>query len=63
MMQDFYAQEELEISRQFLRDKYLITPAEDMNALHAIRKKIAQETAAALQITLAEDGGSRCFPE
>jgi sporadic carbohydrate cluster 2OG-Fe(II) oxygenase len=55
MLQDFYTEHEKQISRQFLKDKYLIAPAEDMESLHAIRKKIADEAAAAINHQLAND--------
>lgn len=61
MLHDFYTEQEQELSSQFLRDKYLITPAEDLSALNAIRKKIAHETASALQINLPEDADLDTF--
>ncbi len=60
-MQDFYTEQEIELTRQFLKDKYLIVPAEDMTALNSIRRKIAEETAAALQMTLAPDADLDAF--
>lgn len=55
MVHDFYTDHEKELSHQFLRDKYLITPAEDIDALNAIRKKIAYDTAKIINHTLHHD--------
>lgn len=54
-IQDFYTEEEKQLTSQFLRDKHYITPAEDMSALDAIRKKIAQETACAMGVSAPAD--------
>ena len=48
MAQDFYTEHEKEMTQQFLKNKYLIVPAEELEALNAIRKKVAQVTAAAI---------------
>tara|TARA_R110000868_G_scaffold245503_4_gene502067 strand:+ start:383 stop:1198 length:816 start_codon:yes stop_codon:yes gene_type:complete len=61
MMHDFYTEHEREISHQFLRDKYLITPAEDMTSLHEIRKKVAQEAAAAINHPMPGDDEIESF--
>jgi sporadic carbohydrate cluster 2OG-Fe(II) oxygenase len=45
---DFYTDHEKELTKQFLKDKYLIVPAEDMDALNAIRQKVAQAAASAI---------------
>lgn len=55
MLHDFYTEQEKEVTRQFLRDKHIITPAEDMDALHAIRRKIAHETAKAINHQFTSD--------
>ncbi len=55
MLQEFYTEQEIELTRQFLKDKYMITPAEDMDSLNAIRKKIAHEAAKAINHSLASD--------
>jgi sporadic carbohydrate cluster 2OG-Fe(II) oxygenase len=55
MLQDFYTEHEKEITRQFLQNKYLIVPAEDMDALNAIRKMVALAAAAAINYQLQND--------
>ena len=53
--EDFYTEQEKNITKQFLRDKHLIVPAEDMNALNAIRKKVATIAATAINHKLSND--------
>ncbi len=55
MPQDFYTEHEKLLSQQFLKDKYLIVPAEDMDSLNAIRKKVAEAAAAALNLPIPND--------
>jgi sporadic carbohydrate cluster 2OG-Fe(II) oxygenase len=55
MKQDFYTDHEREITSQFLKNKYLIVPAENMDALNAIRKKVAQAAANAINQSLNEN--------
>ncbi|TAK78496.1 MAG: hypothetical protein EPO11_01195, partial [Gammaproteobacteria bacterium] len=45
MIPDFLTDHEKEISDSFLKKKYVIVPAENMDALNAIRKKIAYTAA------------------
>jgi len=55
MLQEFYTEHEIELTRQFLKDKYMITPVEDMESLNVIRHKIAHEAAKAINYSLADD--------
>lgn len=48
MAYDFYTEEEKAIAQQFLSKKYLIVPAEDMDALTAMRMRVAEATAKAI---------------
>ncbi len=55
MSQDFYTDHEREITQCFLKDKHVIVPVEDMDALNAIRKKVAQVAASAINYQIAND--------
>ncbi len=45
---DFYTDHEKELTQQFLQDKHIVVPAEDMEALNQIRRKIADIAATAI---------------
>lgn len=48
MPYDFYTDQEKEIAQRFLKDKYVITPAEDRLALDSIRQTVAHAAARAI---------------
>jgi sporadic carbohydrate cluster 2OG-Fe(II) oxygenase len=55
-LNDFYTEQEKKLSEQFLKNKYIIAPIEDKNALYTIRSKIAFVAADFLHHTsLTED--------
>lgn len=45
MWDDFYNEQEKKLAKQFLKNKHIIAPAEDKDALCYLRNKIAQVTA------------------
>lgn len=55
MSEDFYTDQEKEIAHPFLRDKYVIVPAEDIQALNAIRKQVAKITANSINCAIPAD--------
>ena len=55
MTHDFYTEHEREITHRFLRDKHIVVPSEDMEALNAIRRKVADTAAAAINHTISSD--------
>lgn len=55
MSYDFFTEQEKQVSQQFLRDKYLISPAEDMTALTAIRRRVATAAAHAINQPVPSD--------
>jgi sporadic carbohydrate cluster 2OG-Fe(II) oxygenase len=55
MLHDFYTEHEKETTQRFLKDKYIIMPAEDMQALNAIRNKVAQTAATAINHQIKSD--------
>jgi len=61
MSYDFYTDDEKEITQQFLRDKYLVLPAEDMDVMRAIRHKVAQIAAQATRHTLENEDSVDSF--
>lgn len=52
---DFYTDSEKELTQQFLKNKYIVAPAEDMDALNKIRRKIAGIAAAAVNYQLSNE--------
>ncbi len=54
-MDDFYTEQEKELAHQFLKDKHIIVPVEDKDALYLIRKKVAQAAAKAINYLLNDD--------
>lgn len=48
----FYADQEQALMEQFLKEKYLIVPAENIDSLNAIREKIATVAAEAINVKL-----------
>jgi len=54
----FFQPEEDALTERFLRDGYIVTPAEDRSALDQIRAYIAAETAAFLGLKLPADAGA-----
>jgi sporadic carbohydrate cluster 2OG-Fe(II) oxygenase len=52
---DFYTEHEKLMTQQFLRDKYTIVPAENLEALNKIRRKVADAAAAAINYQLSGD--------
>jgi sporadic carbohydrate cluster 2OG-Fe(II) oxygenase len=55
MSYGFYTEQEQEVAQQFLADKHIIMPAEDMEALNKIRKRVAHAGAAAINHPLPAD--------
>lgn len=55
MLNDFYSTQEKNLIPQFLRDKYIIVPVEEMDALTEIRNKIAHTTANIINYSLSDD--------
>ncbi len=47
-MSDFFTDHEKQMAQQFLRDKYYITPAENLESLNALRMTVATATAKAI---------------
>lgn len=55
MSHDFFTDHEKQIASQFLRDKYLITKAEDINALDGVRRQVAVAAAKAINQPVPDD--------
>lgn len=55
MSYEFFTEEEKQISQQFIRDKHVIVPAEDIDSLNKIRRKIAHAAAAAIKEPMPND--------
>lgn len=57
MSYDFFTDQEKKIAQQFLTDKYLITPAENMAALDGVRQQVAAAAAKAINQPAPSDAG------
>lgn len=52
---DFYTAHEKEIAQSFLKNKYVIVPAEDIDVLNSIRRKVAHAAAKAINHKINND--------
>jgi sporadic carbohydrate cluster 2OG-Fe(II) oxygenase len=55
MLSDFYTVREKEIAAFFLKNRYIIVPAEDIDLLNGIRHKVAHAAAKAIQHSIKND--------
>ncbi|OGT55958.1 MAG: hypothetical protein A3F43_02875 [Gammaproteobacteria bacterium RIFCSPHIGHO2_12_FULL_42_10] len=61
MSYDFFADHEKELSQRFLKDKYIIVPAENRQALGDIRRRVAEAAACAISVAPPSDEETALF--